>query len=850
MSDDTARPEPVPSIPQGLSHQEAQAGWRRFGPNELPVMEDGGLMRTLAGVGSEPMFVLLLVAAGVYLLIGDLAEGLLLSFFALVTVGLVIFQEQRSSQALKALKALAAPEVRVARQSQLQLVPVREVVPGDWVCLDEGQRVAADGTIRHGAGLMMDESLLTGESAPVHKTPCTQGATPEALAFAGTLVVGGHGWLEVTHTGANTRMGRIGVSLSHIEVSPTPLQRQLKAVVQVFALAALLASALLWAWYAWQQGDPLQGLLAAIALGMAMLPEEFPMALTVFLALGAWRLAQLQVLVRRPAVIEALGAATVLCVDKTGTLTENRMRLQRVVTPNADEPAAALPTLSQPGSTLLGWAWLASRPDGADPMDRAIGAAADQYPMAVGSWSATWRAHHEEVHSAHRRMAVRTWIDPAGNLHRAAKGAPEAVLSWCGADAISSQTWLQRVHVLAARGFRVLAVAADSRQLPPPSGLERVPAQLLGLLAFEDPLRASVPSAVAQARAAGVRVVMITGDHPATALAIAQQGGLAHTQRAMQGHELERLDASALALASRTVDVFARMAPQHKLLLVQALKSEGHTVAMTGDGVNDAPALKAAHIGIAMGRRGTDVAREAAGLVLLDEDFSRIVSGVRMGRRIYDNLRKVMNYITAIHLPIAGLALLPVVWGWPPLLLPVHVVLTEMVVDPMCSLAFEGAPESRSIMRQPPRRLNERLLSPRSLFRGLLLGSALLAVTVAAYGLAWKQGHSADTARTLAVVGLTVGNLWLVVISLTQGVGWRAMTQPGVRAFVGVAVLTLCALGVGMAWAPARTLLRFEVPPLVWLGMTVLTVLAALTAAAAATAAWSPGAEPSKVNTP
>ena len=842
MNGASAKPRPGTRLPEGLSSHEALLRFQRMGPNELAHREASGLMRTLSGVASEPMFVLLLVAAGVYLLIGDLGEGLLLSFFALVTIGLVIYQEQRSSRALQALAELAAPQARVMRDAQWCWIAAREVVPGDWLAVDEGQRVAADGVVRQGSELMIDESMLTGESAPVHKPSPAARPLTVTQVFAGTLVVSGHAFVEVTHTGERTRMGGIGASLAGIDVSRTPLQRQLQTVVQAFAWAALVASVLLWAWYAWQRDDALQGLLAAIALGMAMLPEEFPMALTVFLALGAWRLARLQVLVRRPAVVEALGAATVLCVDKTGTLTENRMRVQCLLTDvvgHTQELSSTSVALPQDANALLHWAALASRADGPDPMDRAIHALAIQRPDVARATPQGWHVHPEPSSTPRHRMVLRRWRDPQGRLHCAAKGAPEAVLQWCEASAQEAAQWMQRVHELAQQGLRVLGVAA----LSPAVGAgpqEAAPPRCLGLLAFEDPLRHSVPQAVALARTAGVRVIMITGDHPTTALAIARQAGLAQTQRAVRGQEFEALEAASLDEAVRTVDVYARMTPEHKLRLVELLKQQGHTVAMTGDGVNDAPALKAAHIGIAMGRRGTDVAREAAALVLLDEDFSRIVSGVRMGRRIFDNLRKVMNYITAIHLPIAGLALLPVVWGWPPLLLPVHVVLTEMVVDPMCSLAFEGAPESRELMQQPPRALNERLLSVRALLQGLTLGAVILVVTLLAFGVARHLGHSTDVARTLAVVGLTVGNLWLVVLSLTQGVGWRAWAEPGVRAFAAVAVITLLAVVLGIVWAPARTLLHFEIPPLEGLAVTALAVVGALSAAAWAMAALLP----------
>jgi Ca2+-transporting ATPase len=604
--------------------------------------------------------------------------------------------------------------------------------------------------------------------------------------------------------------------------------------VQVFGAAAIVTSGALVVWYGQQRGDWMQGVLSAIALGMAMLPEEFPMALTVFLALGAWRLARIKVLSRRPAVIEALGAATVLCVDKTGTLTENRMQLRRLVTESADiivKPGAPLP---EDVHRLLEFGMLASRRGGIDPMDRALLGHGDAALADTEHLHPDWRLTHEYPLSPELLAMSHEWTDAAG-LHRvAAKGAPEAVFDLCHLSPQRIEALLARVRLLADQGLRVLAVAEGSAV----NG-ETAKAQhdydfaLLGLVAFEDPLRASVPEAVAQAREAGIAVAMITGDHAATALAIARQAGIDVAAGALAGAEIERMDDATLAEAVRRVRVFARVLPEQKLRLVEAFRRNGETVAMTGDGVNDAPALKAAHIGIAMGVRGTDVAREAAGLVLLDEDFGRIVGGVRMGRRIFDNLRKVMIYITAIHVPIAGLALLPLLFGLPPLMLPAHVVLTEMVVDPVCSLAFEGAPEDPRVMQRPPRRMDEGIVGWPMLWQGLVQGGCLLAATMAIYVLALQAGRDGDIARTLAVIGLTVGNLLLVAVNTSAGIGWRGLFASSALAFWGVAAAAAAALTVAVAAPGARRLLHFGVPTPGDLALGIAGVVAAVLLGAA-----------------
>lgn len=805
----------------GLSSAEAARRLAAHGPNEVADRERHGLAATLRGVLTEPMFLLLLVAAGIYLALGDLGEGLLLAFFALVSVGLVILQERRSQHALDALRELAAPQVRALRDGQLRRIPARELVPGDLFRVGEGERVAADGLVREAGAMEVDESLLTGESAPVRKqadaapaaTLQPPGGDAAASVYASTLVVAGHALVEVVATGRDTQVGRIGVSLARIDTAPTPLQRQLRRLVRAFGGAALAVSSLVVLLYGLARGDWLQGLLSGIAIGMAMLPEEFPMALVVFLALGAWRLARIQVLARRPAVIEALGAATLLCVDKTGTLTENRMQLRRLVTDDADvavQPGAALPEAMH---RLLEAAMLASRRGGTDPMDRALLAEGDSALAGTEHLHPDWQLTHEFPLSTELLAMSHEWTDGAGERRIAAKGAPEAVADLCHLPAERRAELAARVRALAAQGLRVLAVAEGAAARRDTAAQQHdYDFRFLGLTAFEDPLRPSVPAAVAQAREAGIAVAMITGDHVDTALAIARQAGIAVDAGALTGAELARMDDAALADAVRRVRVFARVLPQQKLRLVLALRNNGETVAMTGDGVNDAPALKAAHIGIAMGQRGTDVAREAAGLVLLDEDFGHIVAAVRMGRRIFDNLRQVMVYIIAIHVPVAGLALLPLLLGLPPLMLPVHVVITEMVIDPMCSLAFEGAPETPGLMRRPPRPASDGLVNWRLLRQGLLQGTGLLVATLAIYLLALQAGRSADVARTLAVLGLTVGNLALVATHAFAGRGLRGLLAPSARPFWWVAGGATAALALAVALPGPRALLHFAVP--------------------------------------
>ncbi|NCT84424.1 MAG: HAD-IC family P-type ATPase [Comamonadaceae bacterium] len=836
------------SPPAGLTADQARRRLAETGPNAIEDRESGGLAATLRGIATEPMFLLLLVAAGLYLVLGDLGEGLLLAGFAVVTVGLTFFQERRSARALDALRELTVPQVRVIRDGRVQRLPARELVPGDLFLFSEGERIAADGLLRDAVGLSTDESLLTGESVPVRKAAWPGSDRPAALppggddspfVFASTLVVAGHGLAEVVATGRHTAVGRIGASLAAIATEATPLQRQLGRLVRLFGGAALLTCVGLATWWGLTRGDWMQGLLSAIALAMAMLPEEFPMVLAVFLAMGGWRLARLKVLARRPAVVEALGAATVLCVDKTGTLTENRMQLRRLVNDAADVEAAPGAELPEEVHRLAEFALLASQRDGLDPMDRAVLALGDAALRGSEHLHPDWRLAREYPLTPALLAMAQAWTAADGRRWLAAKGAPEAIFDLCHLPPERREALLARVRDLAAQGLRVLAVAEgrhDGRAEHDGQALPEHPHahgfKLLGLLGFADPLRASVAEAVAQAREAGIAVAMITGDHAATALAIAAQAGLDTAAGALTGADLAALDDAALDAAVRRVRVFARVSPEQKLRLVQAFKRNGETVAMTGDGVNDAPALKAAHVGIAMGVRGTDVAREAAGLVLLDEDFGHIVAGVRMGRRIFDNLRKALVYIAAIHVPVAGLALLPLLFGLPPLLLPAHVVLTEMIIDPACSLAFEGAPEDPRVMRRPPRRAEHGLIDRGLLLEGLLQGALLLAAALAIYALALQAGRAVDVARTLAVIGLTAGNLLLVAATVSAGLGLRTLLQPGARPLWIVAVAAAASLAAALWWPPLRGLLHFGLPAAADLGAALLAVALAVAAGA------------------
>jgi Ca2+-transporting ATPase len=725
----------------GLSGAEAARRLAADGPNLLPGGRRRGTLAVAAEILREPMLALLVAGALIYLLLGDVHEALILAASIVVVVAITVVQERRSERALEALRDLSSPRAIVIRDGAPLRIAGAEVVRGDLVVLSEGDRVPADMDVVAANDLMLDESLLTGESLPVDRQAGT-------VVYSGTLVVKGQGRGVVTATGAHTEFGRIGRSLAELHIEATHLQRETGHVVRLVAVFGAVLCVLLAVYDALTRGDWLEGVLAGITLAMAILPEEFPVVLTVFLALGAWRIARHGVLTRRMPAIETLGAATVLCVDKTGTLTENRMAVVDTWAASGD-PAHVVEAAA-----------LACELEPFDPMERAI---VDAAGASARTLRETWTLARDYPLTTEFLAVCHAWRSPAGEGRVVIKGAPETVLALCRLDADATGRAVQEVERASGAGLRLLAIAETAwdagRWLDDP---RRYPFTWLGFVALADPLRPDVPDAIARCREAGVRVVMITGDYPGTALAIAGQAGIATEGGVLTGAELAAMEDEALRQAVRRVNVFARIRPEQKLELIRAYKADGDVVAMTGDGVNDAPALKAAHIGVAMGRRGTDVAREASGLVLVEDDFQSIVAAVRLGRRIYENIRNAMRYLLAVHVPTAGLSFLPLIAGWPVLLFPVHIVFLEFVIDPACSLVFEAEASDESVMRRPPRDPRARLFSAQMLGVSLLLGASVLATISLACWWVVRGGLPGAQVRSFAFTALVVGNLALI----------------------------------------------------------------------------------------
>jgi P-type Ca2+ transporter type 2C len=786
--------EPLASIiDRGLTESDVLTRQKQAGFNELPSVQSRSLLSLAWNTCQDPIFLLLVGGGVIYWILGDFHEALILIGFVVFITGISLYQEGKTEHALAALRDLSSPRALVVRDGQRKRIAGREVVRGDILILAEGDRVPADGIVLSCTNLSTDESLLTGESLPVRKVPTVSdvemarpGGDELPFVFSGTLVVQGQGIVLVRSIGSQTEMGKIGNALQQVQPEVTPLQREMNRLVSRLLGIALSLCVAIVVIYGFTTGDWLKGVLAGITLAMAILPNEFPVVVTIFLALGAWRISQNHVLARRSSAVETLGSATVLCVDKTGTLTLNQMAVQQLFAYNHPENTQSYDLalhsqvpLPEAVHELVEFCILASQRDPFDPMEKAFKELGDR------SLANTEHLHHDWILlkayplSPDLLAMSHVWQSADGKQYEiATKGAPEAIADLCHFTPQQQQVLATQVSEMATQGLRVLGVAkASLLEAPPPFlpphpslDIEHLPEQqhdfpfqFLGLVGLSDPVRPTVAAAVRECYTAGIRVVMITGDYPETARSIALQVGLTQTGEIITGAELDRMSDTELQQHIQNTNIFARAVPEQKLRIVNALKDRGEVVAMTGDGVNDAPALKAAQIGIAMGQRGTDVARESAALVLLDDDFSSIVQAVKLGRRIFDNLRKAMSYLLAIHIPIAGISLIPVLFKLPLVLLPIHVAFLHLIIDPACSIVLEAEPAEANIMQRPPRHPKEALFGRKTVRLAVLQGSGILVIILAIFVITLSRGQGELDARALTFTTLILANLGLII---------------------------------------------------------------------------------------
>ncbi|MBN1412029.1 MAG: cation-translocating P-type ATPase [Spirochaetales bacterium] len=776
---------------RGLTGAEVAEKLKIEGYNELPSAGPKTIFAIAFSVIKEPMFILLVLCGGLYLVLGDIGEAAMLLGFVFIIMGITFYQERKTERALEALRDLSSPRASVIRDGKQIRIPGRDVVSGDIIVLSEGDRVPADAEVMYCVNLTIDESLLTGESVPVRKTAVDgnpvenrPGGDDLPYVYSGTLIVSGSGYAMVTAAGGGTEIGKIGKALKEVKEETTLLKKQTGRLVKTLALVGMLLCLLVITAYGllrFSVSDPFQswmnGVLSGITLAMAMLPEEFPVVLTIFMAAGAWRISKRNVLTRRVAVVETLGSATVLCSDKTGTLTHNRMTVQQLYADGDffDVDYGRHVELPETFHSLVEYGILASQKDPFDPMEKAITDLGTYKLSDTEHLHFDWKLIRQYPLSRELLAMSHVWESPDGKEYTiSAKGAPEAIFDLCHLPGEEQNRLEEVIRQMAGKGLRLLGVAASSFRI---TGLPVIQHDFdftfLGFIGLADPVRETVPLAIQECYRAGIKVVMITGDYSETAVNIAGQIGLKNPEKCITGAEIDRLTDDELRERVKETGIFARVVPEHKLKIVAAFKANGEVVAMTGDGVNDAPALKSAHIGIAMGERGTDVARESSGLVLTDDDFSSIVSAVRMGRRIFDNLQKAMTYILSVHIPIAGLSLIPVFFRDLPLIFwPVHIVFLELIIDPACSVVFEMEKEEENIMHRPPRNLKEPLFGLKKIMISVLQGLIVLFTLLAVYVVALFLGKEPGQVRALTFAALIVANLGLILTnrSLTHSV--------------------------------------------------------------------------------
>jgi Ca2+-transporting ATPase len=742
---------------KGLTSIEVKQHLEQYGKNELTSEKKVTIMSKVLGIFKEPMFLLLFCTALIYFILGEARDGVIMLCFVAFMASINFIQEWRTDKTLQALKELSAPHVRVIRNDIIESIESKELTVGDIMLLEEGEKISADAKILEMYDLGVDESTLTGESEIVWKSLSVD--TDKDLhwrkdyCYAGTTVTQGSAITEVTAIGVKTEYGKIGADIMSVPEHPTPLEKQTRQLIKICALIGFGLFILVALVTFIHSNSIVQSILSGITLAMAMIPEEFPVILTVFLAMGAWRLAKKNSLIRRMPSVETLGSVSVLCVDKTGTLTKNQMTVQELYCSDNNTE-----------KEIIYWASLGCETEPYDPMEKAI----LQYAGENGINKEELFNRillHEYPFSSETKMMGHIWLDEGGNTSAlSAKGSPESILPLCHLSADEQEIAANAQNSLALKGYRVIAVARRINMPTEkfPSKLQDNELKLVGLLGLQDPPRESVPESIKLCNKAGIRVVMITGDNGVTAKSIAASIGIKCSEKVITGQELEAMSDIELAEQVKTTNIFARVIPRHKMRIVKALKDNGEIVAMTGDGVNDAPALKYSDIGIAMGKRGTGVAKEAADMILLDDNFSTIVDTIKDGRRIYDNIRKAVGYVFVIHIPIALLALLTPLLHLPLVLLPIHVVLLELIIDPTCSIVFERQPAEKDIMNRKPRLADTPLITSNLMVKSLLQGLVIFAAAFGTYSYLFNTGAGEAVARTFTLIVLGFANLFLV----------------------------------------------------------------------------------------
>ncbi len=749
---------------KGLSSQEYEIALNQYGLNSRPTQKKPGAIKRLLKIISEPMILLLFVAALAYLFLGDHLDTIILLISIIPILIMEFIQERRTDKAIEALDKIVVDFCRVFRDEKIQKTEIKYLVPGDLVYLNAGDKTPADGVLINSFGLLVDESMLTGESIVVSKnaTENVKKITDENKLFQGTLIAQGEGYLLVTDTGASTAYGKLGNLLEKIERLDTPLQKSIRKLVKGVAMVAIATSLIVGLLIALKTSW-INGVLGATTLAIALIPEEFPIVFSVFLIMGVWRMTKQKALIREMAMVETLGSTTVICTDKTGTLTEGKMALEEIFYQNKSYSKKDFKNNQEILKSLMKTVLLALEQVAADPIEVEAQSFAESLGIDTAKYFKEHRLLEDQPFESKSKMLHHLFRDEQMISTQYSAGAPESVIAVCKLSEIEKNNIHKKYEELSGNGYRVIAVAR--KNLETKIEIEKYDLEFVALLAMSDPPRNNINAAINTCQKAGIRVIMITGDNHLTAHNIAESIGLKHNERIIQGHELENIADEKFSEIVRAHDIFTRVKPEQKFQIVEALQKQGEVVAMTGDGVNDAPALKKANIGIAMGEHGTEVARAAAGIVLLDDNFQTIVSAIAEGRRIYDNLRQAFVFLFSFHIPIVGMAILPLLLGEPLVFFPINVVFLELFCDPASVIGFERDQARQGLMNEKPRPTNEPLINPKLFKKIMIQGLSILAVSAGFYCYFAFYAQDIAMARTFTFASLTITQVTLLMVT-------------------------------------------------------------------------------------
>lgn len=744
----------------GLSDLEVLESAKKFGTNSVEHQKKNHFLNSILDIVKEPMFLLLLTATSIYFITGDYGDGIFMTFAIVFVMAISVFQESRSRNAIEALKKLTQPQCKVIRNSQLIEIPTEEIVIGDCVQLEEGAFIPADGIILSSNDFSVNESILTGESLSVFKS----NESENKQVFQGTIVASGLAICEVTAIGKNTQLGKIGSSLNAIEDEKTPLQIQIGNFVTKMSIIGLVIFGIVWGINYYNSRIVLDSLLKALTLAMSVIPEEIPVAFTTFMALGAWRLMKMGIITKQTKTVETLGSATVICTDKTGTITENKMSLAELYLFDSDTIIDTKEKLTTEAEEVLNYAMWSSEPIPFDAMEIAIHEAYSNFES--DDERPNFKLVHEYPLSGKPPMMTHIFENESGKKIIAAKGAPEALIEVSHLSEVEKNQVLNAMKTMTSKGFRVLGVGvSDFSGTDYPETQQALKFKFKGLVAFYDPPKHNIQAVFETFYKAGIQVKIVTGDNVETTSTIAKQVGFKNADKVLNGDELMAMDEATLKEKVMETAIFTRMFPEAKLKIIQALKANNQIVAMTGDGVNDGPALKSAHIGIAMGKKGTEIAKQAANLILIDDNFEKMTDAIAMGRKIYINLKKAIQYIISIHIPIILIVFIPLALGWiyPNIFTPVHIIFLEIIMGPTCSIIYENEPMEDNLMLQKPRPLTTTFFNIKevliSIIQGLIITLGLLFI----YQYAVGENMSENGTRTLIFLTLITSNIVLTL---------------------------------------------------------------------------------------